>query len=185
MKEFGTLKALTDDQVPLILNWRNEPRVRQNMYTTHLISEVEHIAWWEKIKNRADTKYYLFERGGSPYGVVAFTQIDLVSKHAMWAFYTAPDAPKGTGSLMEYLALEHAFNVLLLNRLYCEVLSFNKPVIRLHKKFGFEQEGILREHHKGQDGYNDIYCLGILNREWQALRESMRAKLEKLNKVGL
>lgn len=41
---------------------------------------------------------------------------------------------------MEYLALEYAFKDMGLHKLFCEVLAFNAPVIKLHQKFGFKIE---------------------------------------------
>lgn len=79
---------------------------------------------------------------------------------------------------MEYLALECAFNSLGLHKLCCEVLAFNLPVIKLHKKFGFIIEGILRDQHKIDDDFVDVYKIGILASEWLSLRESMFTKIK-------
>ena len=78
---------------------------------------------------------------------------------------------------MEFLMLEHAFDELQLQKLYCEVLAFNTPVIKLHQKFGFSVEGILRKQHKVNDDFVDIYRLGILAPEWQEHRQVMQEKL--------
>lgn len=78
---------------------------------------------------------------------------------------------------MEYLALTHAFDVLKLHKLCCEVLAFNKPVVKLHEKFGFTIEGILRQQHKAETGFVDIYRLGMLSTEWAIKRDQMLKKL--------
>jgi UDP-4-amino-4,6-dideoxy-N-acetyl-beta-L-altrosamine N-acetyltransferase len=123
----------------------------------------------------------MYESQGTPLGIVAFTGIDSASRNSSWAFYASPQAPKGTGSRMEYLALECAFYELQLHKLCCEVLAFNSPVIKLHQKFGFKVEGILREQHKVEDAFVDVYRLGILASEWNSQREEMREKLLKLS----
>ncbi len=78
---------------------------------------------------------------------------------------------------MEFLALEYVFGHLKLHKLYCEVLAFNMPVIKLHQKFGFEIEGVFRQQHLGDSGYVDIYRLGIIANEWNVKKQKMIEKL--------
>ena len=177
MNQLGILRSIADDELELMRGWRNEPAVRANMYTQHEISGEEHLTWWAKTKNRADQKYFMYEMAGTPIGVAAFSGIDMQSKNSTWAFYASPLAPNGTGSKMEFLMLEHAFDVLKLHKLCCEVLAFNTPVIKLHQKFGFSIEGIFRQQHKVNADFVDIYRLGILASEWQEHRQAMHEKL--------
>ena len=177
VSKLGCLRAIKPEELELMLSWRNAPSVRSNMYTRHEISLAEHLAWWERIQTRADQQYFMYEYQGAALGIVAFNGIDGTNRNSSWAFYASPDAPKGTGSRMEYLALEHAFSGIRLHKLCCEVLAFNTPVIRLHEKFGFKVEGILREQHKIDDAFVDIYRLGMLASEWATNRDQMLNKL--------
>lgn len=181
MHRLGELRNIRNDELELMLSWRNAPDVRKNMYTQHEISLNEHISWWNSIQSRADQKYFMCEVENKPCGIVAFNQIDLLNKNSLWAFYASPDAAKGTGSRMEFLALEYAFCDLNLNKLNCEVLAFNTPVIKMHQKFGFKVEGILRQQYRNQQEYLDIYQLGILADEWKQLRNEMLEKLVKIS----
>jgi UDP-4-amino-4,6-dideoxy-N-acetyl-beta-L-altrosamine N-acetyltransferase len=146
------------------------------MYTRHEISKQEHLTWWARTSQRNDQSYFMYENSNQPLGIVAFTEIDKLNSNCSWAFYAAPQAPRGTGSKMEFLALEYVFSDLGLRKLCCEVLAFNNTVIRLHQKFGFAVEGILRQHHRIEDTYVDIYKLGILDSEWQAKRVELISK---------
>lgn len=177
MSQLGILRSIADVELELMLAWRNAPAVRANMYTQHEISAEEHLAWWTKIRTRADQKYFMYEMAGAPTGIAAFTGIDIQSQNSSWAFYASPTAPRGTGSKMEFLMLEHAFGTLQLHKLYCEVLAFNTPVIKLHQKFGFKVEGLFRDQHKVDDNFVDTYRLGILAVEWQDQRQAMHKKL--------
>lgn len=176
MQPMGKLRAIQESEVELMRQWRNTPSIRKNMYTRQEIGETEHLAWWERLKQREDQRYFMYESQGEPLGVVAFVSIDPLSSNASWAFYASPDAPRGTGSRMEFLALDYAFTDLCLHKLYCEVLAFNEAVIRLHEKFGFSVEGVFREHHKVDQAYVDIYRLGILNSEWEQKRQELADK---------
>lgn len=177
MSVSGYLRAIQESELELMRSWRNAPTVRANMYTRHEISSSEHRAWWERIRQREDQQYFMYENGDAPLGIVAFTSIDRVNSNSSWAFYASPDAPRGTGARMEFLALEHAFSTMQLYKLYCEVLAFNTSVIRLHQKFGFQIEGTFRKHHKIDDDYVDIIRMGLFADEWTSKRNQMLAKL--------
>lgn len=183
MQSLGTIRDIEDAELELMLSWRNAPHARRNMYTRHLISLEEHLAWWERIKMDARHRYFMYEDHSEPLGIVGFNNIDILNRNASWAFYSSPSAPRGTGSRMEFLALDYAFFKLDLHRLFCEVLAFNEPVIRLHQKFGFKVEGIFKEHHLSDDGFIDVYRLGLLANEWDAARESMYNKLSNMIKA--
>ncbi|EPG2630419.1 UDP-4-amino-4,6-dideoxy-N-acetyl-beta-L-altrosamine N-acetyltransferase [Pseudomonas aeruginosa] len=176
-QEFGFLREIRAEDLEVMLEWRNAPSVRANMYTRHEISKDEHLVWWERTRSRIDQLYFMYEYSGKNCGIVAFTGIDNLNGNSSWAFYASTDAAKGTGSRMEFLALDYAFDELKLHKLHCEVLAFNSPVIKLHQKYGFKVEGVFREHHVVDGEHIDIYRLGILAAEWKNKRPEMKDKL--------
>ena len=180
MTQIGQLRPINEADLDLMLAWRNDPSIRSKMYTRDVIDRDDHLEWWTKTAQREDCAFFMYEDAGTPFGVVSFTQIDRLNSNCSWAFYASPQAPKGTGSRMEYLALEKVFDELKLNRLRCEVLDFNKPVISLHQKFGFQIEGTYREHHLYDGQYVDVVSLGILAPEWAEKRQSIHERLVRL-----
>jgi UDP-4-amino-4,6-dideoxy-N-acetyl-beta-L-altrosamine N-acetyltransferase len=164
-----------------MLSWRNAPSIRNNMYNKHIISLDEHIEWWERSKLSKMNKYFMYEDEGISLGIVAITDISQTDNNASWAFYSSPESKKGTGSKMEFLALDFAFIELGLHKLWCEVLEFNQSVINMHKKFGFKPEGVYRSHHYINSGYIDVHRLSILKVEWLELRAAMKEKLLRLS----
>ena len=181
VSKLGILRAIQSDELELMLAWRNAPGVRANMYNRQVISLDEHLAWWRRTQGRTDQLYLMYEFEGAPLGIVAFNGIDTINLNSEWAFYASPEARKGTGSRMEFLALEYAFFELQLHKLCCEVLAFNSHVIKLHQKFGFEVEGILREQHLHDRHFVDIFRLGMLATKWHEGREVVLAKLLQLS----
>lgn len=172
-------KSIEEKDLEMILEWRNAPFVRKNMYTSHEIKLSEHINWYKNISKDMSKQYFIVAIDDVPVGVVGFSEINKVKGIATWAFYTSSDAPRGSGSYIEYYALEYAFNDLGLHKLRCEVLGFNQSVIKLHQKFNFMIEGKLRDafFNAEEELYHDIYHLGILSSEWKIQREIMRNKL--------
>jgi UDP-4-amino-4,6-dideoxy-N-acetyl-beta-L-altrosamine N-acetyltransferase len=164
--DIGYLRDLHLNDLSLILEWRNSPKVRKNMYSQHEITIKEHLKWWEKYQKSEDCKYLIYENDSKPSGFVSFNSIDKIHKTAFWAFYSAPAAQKGTGTKMEVLALDYCFSTLGLNKLYCEVLEFNKAVLGLHKKFGFVEEGFLEQQYRIGSETFGIYRLAINSMRW-------------------
>lgn len=173
----GNLRPLLDDDLAMMLAWRNKPNVRANMYTQHEISLAEHTAWWARTKQKSSQRYFIFECAGQPCGVVSFNDLNVDSKTSFWAFYSGPNAPKGAGTRMEFLALEYYFKTLKMHKLSCEVLGFNTPVLNLHSKFGFQQEGYFKEHVLLNHCYVDVLRLALFSSNWQEVRNKMRAQI--------
>lgn len=175
----GHLRKIREDEVELMLEWRNAPEVRMYMYNRNEIPRQTHLDWWERTKQRDDCQYFMYEDNRTPLGIVAFTGINRKHANSSWAFYAATNAPRGTGSQMEFLALDHAFGTLDLHKLHCEVLSSNHAVVRLHKKFGFIIEGGFREQFFLDGEFIDIVRLGILREEWSVARPSVLETLSR------
>tara|TARA_R110001583_G_scaffold169781_2_gene322996 strand:- start:12464 stop:13009 length:546 start_codon:yes stop_codon:yes gene_type:complete len=171
------LLPLDESNLAMVLAWRNAPSVRKNMYTSHEISLSEHKLWFKKLVDDKSRLYFVASVNDVPCGVIGFTEINLVKGIASWAFYTDPLALRGSGTLMEFYAIDYAFNNLNLHKLKCEVLGFNKSVIKLHTKFGFIIEGDHRDAYFNDGRYHNIVHLGLLSTEWTDQRVIMMDKL--------
>lgn len=173
------LKALgdcDDAAVEAIRVIRNEPSVRENMYTCHEIGEAEHRTWFEAMKANDRSVFYAVSWQGELVGGAGFSQIDRTNRRADWAFYLHPSVHgKGVGSALEFRMLDLAFDQFAFEKLNCEVLDFNGAVIELHKRFGFVEEGRRRRHIVRSGVPHDAVLLGITTHEWQIRRNEMTA----------
>ncbi|AFY35676.1 UDP-4-amino-4,6-dideoxy-N-acetyl-beta-L-altrosamine N-acetyltransferase [Calothrix sp. PCC 7507] len=171
------LRALNESDLEQVLEWRNSERIRTNMYTDHIISIEEHREWFKKISLDNNAVYKVFEFKGRSLGVVNATQIDRVNQKCSWAFYLGDEnVPFGSGAVMEFLFLEYVFEELKIRKLCCEVFVFNLTTIKLHKKFGFREEGYFKQHILKNNTYEDVISMALLVDEWIITKP----KLEKL-----
>ncbi len=69
---------------------------------------------------------------------------------------------KGVGSALMRAGIDLADNWLNLTRLELEVYTDNEPAIRLYERFGFEREGLLRQHAYRDGRYVDSYMMARL-----------------------
>lgn len=160
---------------------RNQPAVRHNMYTCHEISEQEHSAWLASLVSNARMRVFALLLDDQAIGVVSLSAINLQHKTADWAFYLDTTLQgKGLGSEVEARLLDYAFGEAGLEKLNCEVLAFNTPVIALHQKFGFIIEGTRRAQIERDGQRLDVVLLGITRDEWQTRRAAMAPLLDRL-----
>jgi len=162
----GRLRMITGDDLAQILGWRNSERIRKEMFTEHIISWEEHLAWFEKSLSSGN-HHLVFELDGNPAGVSSFTGIDAQNNHCSWGFYLGESPlPRGTGIMLGIYSMQYAFDILKVHRVCSEVLASNPISLAFHSKMGFCREGILREHIKKADGFVDVVCFGQLYEEW-------------------
>lgn len=159
--------------------WRNAPEVSRYMYTTHQISAGEHAAWFERLLTAADRKAWIVSMDGHGVGAVFLTDIDPDNSRATWAFYLADPRTRGrgVGSATEFLLLDIVFVELGLQKLSAEVLSFNQPVLEMHKKFGFVEEGCLRRHWYRDGEWLDVHVIAQFRDSWLERRDAFAEKL--------
>jgi UDP-4-amino-4,6-dideoxy-N-acetyl-beta-L-altrosamine N-acetyltransferase len=162
--------------------WRNAPEVAGFMYTDHQIGRDEHARWFATIAGDPRRDYRIIEVDGAPAGPANFYDIDRVQGRAAWAYYLADPSVrgKGVGGYVEFLMIERAFNEFGLRKLWCEVLIGNEAVWKLHQKFGFQQEALLRAHIVKAGEPVDVMGLGLLAEDWARVRPAMVERLVRL-----
>ncbi|MDF5709872.1 MAG: UDP-4-amino-4,6-dideoxy-N-acetyl-beta-L-altrosamine N-acetyltransferase [Nostoc sp. S4] len=166
-REEYRLRLLQESDLEQLLEWRNSDRIRANMYSDRIISMDEHRKWFENNSNNESTIYKIFEFQCRPVGVANVIQIDMCNQKCSWAFYLGDiNVPRGSGAVMEFLFLEYIFEVLQIRKLCCEVFSFNISTIKLHKKFGFNEEGCLKQHILKNGKYEDVIGMALFQNEW-------------------
>ena len=174
-----TLRDLRPEDEAQILAWRNLPEVARFMYTDHAIGEAEHHAWFVGLGADPRRRYWIVTSDGEDVGLANIYALDEENRRCYWAFYLAsPNVRgKGVGSFVEYSVLRHVFDALGLNKLCCEVLVFNEPVIKMHESFGFVREGLFRDHVFKQGTPHDVVCLAMLRSEWEGRRAETERRL--------
>lgn len=181
--DLGFLRPMTEVDLELVLAWRNHPSIRAHMYAQHEITKDEHRAWWTRVASSPTAAFFIYERLGVPLGYVSFSEIESKNATATWGFYTAPDAPRGTGTLMSFAAMDLSFGALGIRKLSAQVLGRNAASQRLHEKFGFVREGRLRDHVLVNGQLVDVHCFALFADIWVTLRSGkLRLITERLLK---
>jgi UDP-4-amino-4,6-dideoxy-N-acetyl-beta-L-altrosamine N-acetyltransferase len=167
----GSVRVLLEDDLDLILEWRNDPRVREHMFNQGVIEASAHRRWFDEVQKNSLAHIFVYEIHGKPCGFFRLDEHSDGQRSGVWGFYTAPDAPRGTGRQLGTAAIEHAFGPLDWHRLAGWTLASNERSIRMHVALGFRQEGLMREYHRIGDTFVDVCCFGLLRSEWPITKE--------------
>lgn len=162
------LRPMTILDQELVLKWRSDYAIGRVMYSQiHDANINSQINWFRRISVSKSHKYWIIERRNFPIGVVNLANISLENSRADWAFYVGESQFRGTGvgALVEYAIIYYVFNVLKLNKLCCQVLSNNVDVAKMHRKFGFVDEGLLKRHFLRDGEWLDLYLFALWSAE--------------------
>lgn len=175
------LNEFTMKYSDLVLRWRNSSRIRSSMLTNEIISVDRHETWLKKVLSD-DTKIIkiLFYES-KPIGLVNFTNIDLVNETCYWGIYIGEEsAPKGSGTVLGYLALNMIFEEIKIRKVYAEVIEENQISLNFHKKLGFIEEGRFVNHLKRGTKYLDVISMALFNECWNQRRQQMLTRMEEV-----
>ncbi len=137
------LRPATDSDAAHVLQWRNHRDVRSVSLTQHVITADEHSAWWAKTAVDPTRRVLIYERSGTPAGVVTFFDIDADERSAWWGYYLDNDGLNAAGALfpawiqIQRDAVRYARDELGLRELHGETLGTNEAVRDFNARQGF------------------------------------------------
>lgn len=172
------LRAIEESDLALIATWRSDPAVYEFFYEYLPISARQQRNWYEKqLGNSSEINLVVAKLDGAPIGTVSIYHIDRRNRKAEWGRLIIGDPEMrsgGYGAEIETLILQYSFEHLNLHKLYCEVLVENENVVAMHKKFGFKEDGILRDHAFKDGRYVDVVALSMVEAEYQESKKNGR-----------
>ncbi|WP_199884012.1 UDP-4-amino-4,6-dideoxy-N-acetyl-beta-L-altrosamine N-acetyltransferase [Anaerosinus massiliensis] len=178
------LMPIDEQNLKLILQWRNAKRIRECMVNDEVITWQEHLQWFENLKTRNDREVLAFLVENRPVGIVSFIDIDRMHHHCHWGFYIGEEnAPKGCGTIMAYYALSYAFEKYKVHKINSEVIDYNVKSINYHRSLGFEQNGKMLDELFREDKYIDLVLFTLFKEKWNQIKENVYRK--GLEKIGI
>lgn len=164
-----TLGPLLDADLPVLFRWINEPDQVHWNAAYHPVSETDHRAWFDSIRQRPDVAIFAIRTTSDDrlIGTCQLKGVDPVHRSAELQIRIGEVDERGRGHGTDAVRqlVRFGFRDLNLNRVYLNVFAHNAAAIRAYEKVGFRREGMLREaaHIDGQ--YVDVVVMGILRSE--------------------
>lgn len=168
------LRALEREDLPLFVQWFNDPEVHAGLAVFLPMSLSEEERWFEKMLETPAPEHPLMievksDGGWKAIGDCGFHQIDwrnrsgelgiVIGEKSLW--------DQGYGTETMDLLLRHGFNSLNLNRIFLRVYATNPRAIRSYEKAGFVHEGRFRQAEFRNGNYVDVLFMSVLRSEWQ------------------
>lgn len=146
LKELDLINLPEKDKLE-ILKWRNDPEIRKWMFNTGLIGKNEHIYFIDRLASNDQNFYWLgINKQGKKLGVINLIRVHLKNRNAYLGIYTNPGLKKlGKGKYLMDGWIQLAFEVINMHTPKLEIISTNLTAIKFYKKFGFLEEGRLKD----------------------------------------
>ena len=174
-----SIRQATDADTQLVWQWRNHPDVRQWMFGQEEIALADHKRWFGRQLDSRNVYLRIFRVNDEPMGFINVTQSTVDNyqtlqpskasaaksneKTASWGFYLSPDSPKGQGLgfALGVLAISQIFNTTDIGKITAQVLAYNTASLALHRKLGFSEIGVLKQHFGVGDKQFDVVAFEL------------------------
>ena len=168
------LRAITKADAPAIFEYARNPNVSHyTLWEPHLSladSEKMISEYVLPSYSRGEPEPFGIERLSAPGKMVGTVGCFWVSKanECMELAYAISEDYWGQGLVAEAASavLDYVFSELPVNRIQCRCKIENAPSLKVIKKLGFKEEGILRAEIKHRDRFWDMVYTSLLKSEW-------------------
>lgn len=174
-----SMRPIEEKDLEQILVWRNSERVRSVMFTDHIISMEEHLAWFERIRRQEIPTHFVFEYENKPIGYISYIDIDKRNLTYSTGTYLGEqtEIPDLAGIALEYFTAEYAFEKLGMRKSWAYCFAYNKKILKLNKIFGSQQEGYLKKHVLKDGKYEDLVLMSMFYDDWKIKRQVLQRYL--------
>lgn len=119
------------------------------------------------IHDNAERRFIAENKNSDAIGLVELVEIDYIHRSAEFQIIITPDY-QGHGYALSLikLALDYAFTILNLNKIYLHVATENEKALHLYNKAGFIEEGHLVQQFFINGQYKDVKRMYILQRDY-------------------
>lgn len=114
---------------------------------------------------------FVAEVDGQRVGLVELVEINHIHRRAEFQIIVSPDHQgKGYATQASRLAIEYAFFVLNLYKLFLVVDVDNSAAIKVYRRLGFVDEGVLRQEFFVNGEYRDALRMALFQQDFIAAR---------------
>ena len=135
MLELINFTDLTDEQILMVLRWRNDEQVAKFMKNKS-VSEQEHRNFISNLKNDETKRYFLVKEDSDYISVIDFVGIE--ADACEFGIYANPELK---GKILMQTIAEYAAKTLKVGELKSCAYNENEKAIALYRKFGLEIYG--------------------------------------------
>lgn len=168
------LRAIEEDDLPLLHKWANDPETQDIMGNIHFPSSFEFQKNWYK-GLQGDNLNQRFAIDTTEMGIIGLSsliQIDWRNNHAWHGIVLGDKDIRGKGYGIDAVmaTMRYAFDEMHLERLDGSIIEYNKVSYSFYcGKLGWKEEGIRRNYYYRKGRYWDQIIVGITRQDYQEL----------------
>ncbi len=150
------------------------------MYNENIITNEEHVKWFESLRNSEVTQLKVLLYLETPIGVVNFNKINHFDNTCYWGFYIGEsNAPKGSGTMLGYLALSYIFENQNIRKVCSEIIAYNTQSVIFHQRMGFLEEGRLIEQVNKENELIDVILMAKFKHHWDHFKVELEEQIRR------
>jgi len=133
------------------------------------INEKNQLNWFESISISPDKMYFAIENEKNQFlGIIRNDEWDKINQSIRTGIDLVPEfRGKGLAYKTYLIFIEYLFNNVNINRIWLEVIDFNKHAISLYKKIGFIEEGRKRQAVYRNGKFCDYIVMSYLKKDYE------------------
>ncbi|KVL40254.1 GCN5 family acetyltransferase [Burkholderia territorii] len=119
------------------------------------------------VHDQRERRFVAVDPQGELVGLVELIELDYIHRRGEFQIIIAPQCQgRGYAGQSTRLAIEYAFKVLNMRKLYLIVDTSNAAAIHVYEKCGFQHEAELKEEFFGNGAYHNAYRMCIFQRDY-------------------
>jgi len=171
-----SLRALEETDLPILRDWRNNEDFRKFFREHRELNLTDQKNWFDRfvVKNDSTIMFGIVDNENDELiGVCGLCYIDWINRFADLSIYIGKNnlyidtKENGFAWAALNILLDFAFNKLGLHKVWNEIYSFDNQKKELCQKYGFHQDGILRDNYYYNGKYQNSLILSLLAKDFK------------------
>lgn len=169
------IRPLEREDLSFVHALDNDANIMRYWFEEPYEAFVELVDLYDKHIHDQSERRFIIDNGGTSIGLVELIEIDYVHRRAEFQIIIDPEHQcKGYACEATRLAMEYAFSVLNLYKLYLVVDNENKKAMHIYSKMGFEVEGVLKQEFFVNGQYRDVTRMCVFQWQYQERCNALR-----------
>ncbi len=180
------MTRVREEDLDMIMDWRMRPYITCYMNTDPVLTSESQRRWFDSIKDSDTQIHWVIRFDGVPIGLIDVIDVDRANLRCEWGYYIAEKEYRSLtlAMFLEWNLYDYVFDVLKMNKLYCETWTENAQVVKLHLMCGSKNDGVMRQHIFKNGAYHDVSIGSILADEWLTKRVNIKYDRFNFEHVG-
>lgn len=171
MSEKLRLRSLERENLKFVHKLCNDAKIMSYWFEEPYEAFVELEDLYDKHIHDQGERRFIVEKNDEMVGIVELVEIDYIHRRAEFQIIIDPKHQgQGFAALATRLAMNYAFCVLNMHKLYLIVDTKNEAAIHIYKKVGFSVEGELQDEFFVEGSYHNAIRMYMLQKQYLEMK---------------